>query len=167
MNSAEAINETPVSVAKRSADLIAKRLFLTSPPPVLRKNRKRVVDPTEEDRSSLSLPKKIATPATSPQLVIKTAPIVKSPPAAIYDFDEPVVCTPDVWEPLTQRSPILINTNSPVILTTMHVKKKNVQFSKQKFKPAFKTEAEEMDNTSAQDLQLIGKFLLHFFTYIR
>ena len=42
------------------------------------------------------------------------------------------------------------------------MKEKKVQFNKQKFKPAFKTEVVEADNTTVQDLQMIG-LLLHFY----
>ena len=85
------------------------------------------------------------------------SPPTKSKPP-IYDFDEATVSTPDddAFQPYTQRSPIIINTASPVILAALRGKKasKRVHFDKQNFCKTFKTE--EADKTSAHDSQLIG-----------
>ena len=118
------INERPI--VKRTNDPISKRLFASSPPPIVRQSRKRYFEVVEDEQ--LSLPKKIAgletspiTPAVSshvksasPSLVMSISPPTKSKPP-IYDFDEATVNTPDddAFQSNTQRSPIIINTASP------------------------------------------------------
>ena len=118
----------------------------------------------------MNLPKKICTsPVTpvvsttvneSPSLsLMAVSPLTKTK-AGTYDFDEPVVCTPDDFQPLTQRqrSPIIINSKSPILVGTLDGKKagKHVHFNKHNLQSI---KAEVTEKPSAFELQLMGESL--------
>ena len=171
MESTSSANETPN--IKRSSN-VAKRLFISSPPPLIRQNsRKRHFEGVGEE--ALNLPKKICTSPVTPVVsttvnessslsLMAVSPLTKAK-ADTYDFDEPVVCTPDDFQ-LTQqqRSPIIINSASSIIVGTLQGKKggKNVHFNKQNLQSI---KAEVTEKPTAYEMQLIGAslFFIHIF----
>ena len=169
MDSANSVNDTynGTPIIKRSSkDHVAKRLFESSPPPALIRptTRKRYFEGVGEE--PLNLSKKIHTsPITpvvstlvkeSPSLSLMAVSLLSKAKPGIYDFNEPVVSTPDDFQPLTQRSPIIVNSASPIIVGTFRGKKggKKVHFNKQNLQKSIKKEATEKPN--AYELQLIG-----------
>ena len=129
---------------------------------------------------ALNLPKKLFTSPITPVTPAETETTKKLPSLSLmavspeptskadsYNFDEPVVCTPDdnFFRPYTQK-PIVINSNSPIspiLVGSLYGKVKNgpkrVHFNKRNLK-SIKAEVEKPNSS---DLQLMGESYIHIF----